>query len=165
MSRRLRLSAVLFTLTLLVPTLGFGDETAENTKMRDRVVTLSKLKPEQVDALRSQNYGWGEILHVGGLVAKGVSYDSILSDRASGMGWGEIAKKHGFKMGDIQKSINAEMAAAKKADKAAAKEIAKLERETRKLERMDRRPERPGRPEKPEKPGRSERPEKPEKRS
>lgn len=62
---------------------------------------------------------------------------AILQMRFDGMGWGEIAKAQGFKLGDV-----------KRADRAAPETVARAER--------------PNKPEKPEKPERPERPEKPE---
>jgi hypothetical protein len=59
----------------------------------------------------------------------------ILGQRANGMGWGEIARSQGFKLGEL-----------KRPERVAAAE----------------RPNKPERPERPEKPERPERPEKPE---
>ncbi len=116
---------------------------------RNRVVSLSKLTPEQVDSLRANNYGWGEILHVGAFVANGQSYDAIVADRASGMGWGEIAKKYGVKFGDIKKSVHAGIKDAKKAvkgDDAAKKELGQLKKEADDIEKSDKKADKAEKP-------------------
>ena len=61
----------------------------------------------------------------------------VLKLRAGGMGWGEIAKAQGFKLGDVKRPEKAE-------------KIATVERPVR--------PEKPERPVKPERPERPERP-------
>jgi hypothetical protein len=61
----------------------------------------------------------------------------VLKLRAGGMGWGEISKAHGFKLGDVKRPEKAE-------------KIATVERPAR--------PEKPERPVKPERPERPERP-------
>lgn len=61
----------------------------------------------------------------------------VLKLRAGGMGWGEISKAHGFKLGEVKRPEKAE-------------KIATVERPVR--------PEKPERPVKPERPERPERP-------
>ena len=83
----------------------------------------------------------------------------ILALRGDGMGWGQIAKELGFKLGAVmgQGKADASAAPAAKADRQAKVDtrIAKAERPSRpeKAERPSR-PERPERPQKPERGGR-----------
>ena len=83
----------------------------------------------------------------------------ILALRGDGMGWGQIAKELGFKLGAVMGhgKTDATTAAAAKADRQAKVDtrIAKAERPSRpeKAERPSR-PERPERPQKPERGGR-----------
>jgi hypothetical protein len=83
----------------------------------------------------------------------------ILAMRGDGMGWGQIARELGFKLGAVmgQGKADAGAAPAEKAARAEAKpeRVAKLDRPTRpdKAERPQR-PERPERPQKPERGGR-----------
>jgi len=131
------------------------EATTPESTMRTRVIELSKLSAEQVDGLRANNYGWGEILHVGALVNAGQSYDAILADRASGMGWGQIAKKYDLKLGELRRNVHAGIDEAKKtarADKNAKRELAQLAREVKQIEKQDAKPEKPNRPERPSKP-------------
>lgn len=78
----------------------------------------------------------------------------VLTMRADGMGWGQIANELGFKLGEVMRSDRA-VANADRATKAKAERterVAKAERPTR-PERAQR-PERPERPQKPERGGR-----------
>lgn len=112
-------------------------------------------------------------------------FQGILTMRAAGMGWGQIAKENGFKLGHVISAIKSgnarlaksiksgetrsERSAAKALDKsdhraradasAQGERAAKLERPSRpeKVERAER-PERPERPDKPERPEKVERP-------
>ena len=68
------------------------------------------------------------------------SLNEVLSQRAAGKGWGEIAHAMGFKLGEVMRNPKAD----------------RPERVTRQA-KMER-PERPARPEKPERPDRPERP-------
>lgn len=113
------------------------------------------------------------------------NFEGILTMRAAGMGWGQIAKASGFKLGRVISAIksgNERLAKSIKSDEAhsqrsAAKALeksdhraqaaasakgerpVKLERPSRpeKVERAER-PERPERPDKPERPEKVERP-------
>lgn len=82
-----------------------------------------------------------------GETAKTTTLSGVLTLRAGGMGWGQIAKQYDVKLGRV---------------------ISDLRRDSRSLERAGVRPEKPTkperaeRPERPEKPERPERPEKPE---
>ena len=92
--------------------------------------------------------------------------NGILTLRASGMGWGQIANKLGFKVGDVMKASAAQDAADKKAvrpDQKSAKESKASEgRPEAKNGRQDKidRPQKTERPEKVERPEKTERPEK-----
>ena len=91
------------------------------------------------------------------------SEGGVLAMRADGMGWGQIAKDLGFRLGELVSASNrSERAAARvaggKADRAArAERIARADRP----DRADK-PERPDRPERPERPQRPERPDRPD---
>jgi len=102
------------------------------------------------------------------------TYDGgILAMRADGMGWGQIAKELGFKLGSVMgKGKSGETTAstkasgkterAAKADK--AERTAKADRSTGKPDRVAKvdRPSRPDKIDRPQKPDRPERPSKPE---
>lgn len=75
------------------------------------------------------------------------SLDSLLKERASGRGWGEIANSMGVKLGEVMRS-----------ERAAARHE---ERERNAHAERHARAERPERPEKPQRPERPERPERP----
>ena len=112
-----------------------------------RLETTFNVDAARIDSLRSQKLGYGEIATVlalaqnmpGGITDDNVN--SILAMRTgpAHMGWGEIARSLGEKLGAVISKVN---------------EVAKGSHEG--IEK----PERASRPEKPEK---SERPEKPEK--
>ena len=81
----------------------------------------------------------------------------ILALRGDGMGWGQIAKELGFKLGAVMGQGKTETATAAKAERQAKVDtrVAKVDRPVRpeKAERPQR-PERPERPQKPERGGR-----------
>jgi hypothetical protein len=55
----------------------------------------------RVLALR-EKMGWGEVKHALAISNKaGVPVDDVVALRDSGMGWGQIAQKYGFKLGDV----------------------------------------------------------------
>ncbi len=88
--------------------------------------------------------------------------NGILTLRASGMGWGQIANTLGFKLGDVMRA-----SAAKDAPGAAKREERQAQRTARESKAGGGRPEtqraeRPERPEKIDKPQKVERPEKPQ---
>jgi hypothetical protein len=102
--------------------------------------------------------GWGNVNHAlalaeASLREKGVAnptpeqlkteLSSILSERAGGKGWGEIAHARGFKLGEIARAPKAEGAGR-------PERVARAER-----------PEKPEKPERPDKPQRPDRPERP----
>ncbi len=72
--------------------------------------------------------------------------EKVLQDRASGMGWGQIANSMGFKLGDLVRSDHAK----------GRDDLARTERAEKEFGRPER-AERPDRPERPERPERAER--------
>jgi hypothetical protein len=102
--------------------------TSSDLGMKSHVAAISNLSTAQIDQLRSENYGWGEIAVFGGISAKsGQSFDTILADRKSGMGWGEIAAKYNLKLGEIIKDTRADISKAEmKAEKSAKAELRSL---------------------------------------
>lgn len=57
----------------------------------------------EVQALRDQKLGWGEIKHALAISQKsGKPVSEVMELRKSGMGWGKIAKHYGFKLGDAE---------------------------------------------------------------
>ena len=85
----------------------------------------------------------------------------ILQLRASGMGWGQIAKTEGFKLGEVMRPGKADTASSAQRGDSKLERVARTER-SEKVERPDRpekverveRVERPERPERPERHGR-----------
>jgi hypothetical protein len=77
-----------------------------------------------------------------------VKLAGVLQMRADGMGWGQIANKLGFRLGEV-------VSAGKRQDATAPVRVSRIERAD-KPERFERpmKPERPARPERPERPGR-----------
>lgn len=112
--------------------------------------------------------GWGEVfislaLAQESLTQSGVSsptgsqladaLNGILNQRASGMGWGEIANSMGVRLGQVISDIragNERLAAGIKREHGASHRVEKAER-AQKAER----PEKPQRPPRPERPGKS----------
>jgi hypothetical protein len=75
--------------------------------------------------------------------------NGILTQRADGKGWGQIANSLGFRLGDVMRS---EKAGEHAHSQTRHERVARQDR-TEKPERMEK-PERPGRPERPERSGR-----------
>lgn len=116
--------------------------------------------------LESALVGGADITNADGTVTAGA--DGILQLRADGMGWGQIAKEYGFKLGSVlgngKASTSADTATAAKV-RGSSERIAKTERVAKveraaKIERPERveRPAKLERPERPQKPERSGRP-------
>jgi len=117
------------------------------------------ISEERVEELRSDGMGWGEVniaLALSDRIAT-ESVDSenpqtlddalsgVLTERADGKGWGEIANDHGFTLGEVVS-----------------------ESKGFKPEKVDRpgradKPDRPDKPDKPMRPGKPDKPDKPEK--
>lgn len=83
--------------------------------------------------------------------------NGVLTLRAQGMGWGEIAHAFGFKLGDVMRASAAnEARAAARAEKHAARTARESGNPRSGLERAERaeRPEKPEKPQRPERAGR-----------
>lgn len=117
-------------------------------------------------------YGTGDVTNSDGTVTEGT--EGILQMRADGMGWGQIAKELGFKLGSVVGKAptrdngdgtttdgTAAKAAGKSGDRAARPEHGGKTDRPAKPERVAK-VERPSRPERVERPSRPERPQKPE---
>lgn len=87
----------------------------------------------------------------------------ILQMRASGMGWGQIAKTEGFKLGDVMRSGKADSASTAGRAESKSDRVARSER-SEKVERAER-PEKVERVERAERVERVERPQRPERTS
>lgn len=116
----------------------------------------------------SRKKGWGEVfislaLAQESLTQSGVSsptgsqladaLNGILNQRASGMGWGEIANTMGVKLGQVVSGIkagNEKLAAGIRREHGVSHKVEKAERAQR-----AERPEKPQRPPRPERPGKS----------
>lgn len=85
----------------------------------------------------------------------------VLTMRADGMGWGQIAKELGFNLGSLISASNRSDKAVAGADRAEEAKAEKAERTTGKVDKVAK-VERPSRPEKVDRPARPERPAKPE---
>lgn len=86
--------------------------TETSVKQQEKAALLAEkfnVSQETVLDLRTQqNLGWGEISHLLAISHKsGESVDTILTLRKDGMGWGEIAQKYGYKLGEIKKEARA----------------------------------------------------------
>ncbi len=107
----------------------------------------------QINSLRSQKLGYGEITIVlamaqklpGGITDANIKTIMSMRQGPPKEGWGEIAKKRGFKLGSVMSPVE-------KVEKASHKDIEKAEKaqkgeKTERPEKMEK-PERPERPEK-----------------
>jgi hypothetical protein len=124
------------------------------------LVENSELTQEQIDQMRTDGYGWGNIKLAAELAEKISSQSAgtdnpvtfndalnqIISDRSQNIGFGEIAAKYGLKIGDLNKPGNQGPVT-----KSAGANFNKPDK-----------PERPEKAERPEKPMKPEKPEKPE---
>jgi hypothetical protein len=170
-----------------------GGEVDPPVPVVDPIVT-----PERLDELRGEGMSWGEIKH-GVALAEKLSADSqtplsgnealnqVLRMREEGMGWGNISKELGYKLGPavsgksakaikdrmkvdpdievpdveaVEKSLQPEKV--NKLEKAPKPEKAQKPEKPPKPEKIQK-PEKPEKPPKPEKPEKVEKPEKPEK--
>jgi hypothetical protein len=118
-----------------------------------RLESTFNVDQARIDGLRAQNLGYGEIAIVLALAQKmadgitDANVQSIMSLRTGTppMGWGEIARQLGEKLGPVISSVNAVAKGSTGADRAA----------------HDARGAKPDRPEKPAKPDRPDKPENP----
>ena len=152
-------------------------ETTDKASEATRITTLAKefkLTEKTISDMRKSKMGWGEVegaLAIAKAISEKATADNpltieaalteILAARESGMGWGNIAQKYGFKLGEIMRSDKAQKL------EATGEKIQKTERieKKEKIERAEKveRPEKPDKPEKAEKAQKSEKDEKPEK--
>lgn len=168
---------------------GVGGEDSSNANSRPRyiaeLVEKTELTQEQVDQMRANGAGWGNIM-IATRIAERLVADSVdqllfedalngvLEARAAGKGFGEIANENDLKLGRVIRKANA--SEAERAGNPQAK-VAGGAAKPKKLNIFGRffrmlgfgrreRAERPPKPEKierPERPNRSEKPERPEK--
>ena len=136
-----------------------------------------QLPTSEVQQLRSSKQGWGEVTIQLALADKlvktdptnypnrNVALDRIGTMRNDGMGWGNISKELGFKLGPVVSDVKHSLSDLRrdefknsKVDKASRPGEIKQEARAEHVDRVQR-PERPERPQRPERP---ERPEKPE---
>ena len=98
-------------------------ETTDKASDAERITALAKefkVPEKSVSDMRNSKMGWGEIntaLSLSKAISekapadKPITIDAalvqVLADRKSGMGWGNIAQKYGFKLGDIVRSDKA----------------------------------------------------------
>jgi hypothetical protein len=73
------------------------------------------LDQQTIEAMRKQHYGDGEIVIAGALAkASNQPISEIMALRQNGMGWGQIAQKYDLKLGNIMKSVHANINAFEK---------------------------------------------------
>jgi hypothetical protein len=147
------------------------DQDSANKGHAKHVATLARqfqLTPEEIQELRAKKQGWGEITiqlamaqHLS--TTDATTYPTLQSAlvkieslRGEKMGYGNIAKELGFKLGPVvndAKQVRNELARDLRAERVQKAE--KLEK-TERAERTERptRPERPERPQRPDKPER-----------
>lgn len=84
----------------------------EQLKLMEKVGNLDS---QTIEAMRKQHYGDGEIVIAGSLSkASNQSINEIMALRKQGMGWGEIAQKYNLKLGEVMKSVYANINAFEK---------------------------------------------------
>lgn len=123
--------------------------------VESRLKSEFKVDDARVQGLRDQKLGYGEISIVLALAQKmpggitDANVQAIMSQRQGPpvMGWGQIAKKQGVKLGQVISKVKSVDAAARKHERT----------ESKKREKGEERAERAGRPERPERPERAER--------
>ena len=136
--------------------------------VESRLKSEFKVDDARVQGLRDQKLGYGEISIALALAQKmpggitDANVKTIMSQRQGPpvMGWGQIAKKQGVKLGKVISKVKSVDTAARKEEKAESKKHEKKEERAEKADRHER-SERSERPEKSEKHERAERPEHP----
>jgi len=84
-----------------------------------KVAAKHNVAETDVQSLRDKGLGFGEIgLAVAIAERSGQPLSAVVQERDSGLGWGDIAQKYGFKLGDVQKKGKDIEKEFKKADKA-----------------------------------------------
>ena len=169
------------------------DETPDGTNQPPFIgmlVDKTELTIEQVEQMRSDGLGWGNITIATRLAERLVAdsaeplsfedaLDGVLEARAEGKGFGEIANENDLKLGRVVAKGKAQTTAGSQASvgRAAVKpkkqgffgrlmslfRLGRGEKPERPLKAKPAKIEKPERPEKPEKPEKPERPERPEK--
>lgn len=77
-------------------------------KAIDYLVKTFNADKQTIIDLRNKKYGYGEISTALAIAQKsGKPLSEIVALKDSGKGWGDIAKKYGFKVGDVKKQIKA----------------------------------------------------------
>ncbi|MCL4468622.1 MAG: hypothetical protein M1591_06800 [Deltaproteobacteria bacterium] len=80
----------------------------QNKEQIQVIEKVSGLDAKTVGSLRGQHYGYGEIVIAGALAkASNQPLSGITALRKQGMGWGEIAQKYNLKLGEVMKSVHA----------------------------------------------------------
>ena len=123
-----------------------------------RIENEFKVTDAQINSLRSQKLGFGEITIVFALAEKlpggltDANIDKIMSMRNGPpkMGWGEIAHKLGFKLGPVISNVER----VRREERHEMKEQREMKNEKMDKGGMPERPERPEKPEMPERGGR-----------
>ncbi|HBL17064.1 MAG: hypothetical protein A2X36_16590 [Elusimicrobia bacterium GWA2_69_24] len=135
-------------------------------KVGSKLMDQFKVDDARIQGLRGQKLGYGEVSIVLALAEKlpggisDVNVDSIMALRKGPpvMGWGQIAKKQGVKLGQVLSKVKKVEAAAKWQGKAEAEEMENMGKKAEKAEESARpeKPERMDRPERPERPAKPE---------
>jgi hypothetical protein len=130
--------------------------------VESRLKSEFKVDDARIQGLRDQKLGYGEISIALALAQKmpggitDANMKTIMSERQGPpvMGWGQIAKKEGVKLGKVISKVRSVDAAARKHEKAEGKRQDKKEERAEKAGRHERaeRAERPQRAEKAERP-------------
>ncbi len=86
-------------------------QTQAKVQNREQVQLMEKtggVNAKTIEAMQKQHYGNGEIVIAGALAkASKQPVSEIMSLKKQGMGWGEIARKYNLKLGDVMKSVHA----------------------------------------------------------
>jgi hypothetical protein len=116
------IGAIAFAVVLTGITMA-GEQTATQTREETKTQTKAQVQNREqlqlmekaggvdaktIEAMQKQHYGDGEIVIAGALSkASNQSVSEIMSLKKQGMGWGEIAQKYNLKLGDVMKSVHA----------------------------------------------------------
>lgn len=186
---------MLLWIALMMPAMGWADEADDEKELKAaeqeitaapgdqqaKVDTLARqynVEPAVVQQMRDKKQGWGEIsiqlAMARQLAAKDPAtyptyqdaLDKVQASRASGTGYGRMAKDFGFKLGPVvndAKRSKAEFQSSVKTERPARPEKSEKKDDAERMNRPAKterptRIERPGRPEKPEHPAHPEKP-------
>ncbi|MBI3537393.1 MAG: hypothetical protein HY070_07555 [Chloroflexi bacterium] len=90
----------------------------ENNKNTEAIAKYFGVSLAEVDALRQQGFGLGEIAHLYALAkASGKSVSELAALRKSGEGWGEIAKQLGVSPAQVEDNLGKILRAEKEFEK------------------------------------------------